>query len=114
MRFDLRDTDRPPAAKRRDPGPVYNGITPATFIIVDNTTDALEFIDYHIGSSWAEWSLWWLMPENELMKCYYALLPIFLPDSTKKVGRRGEVKHTAQLLCGRTRDGGFFDAKVKL
>lgn len=108
MKFSFAETADAATKPVRGNGPVWNGITPPTTAIMDNSTDVLAFIDGLIGTTWAAWSLWYVMPSNG-GSSYYKLLPAMLPNAVRKIDG-----HKAQLLCGRAESGEHYDARVDL
>ena len=107
MQFRFADTTREPEPETEHRGPVYNGRTPGWHIVAADSTQALAFLRGHIGSTWREWQLWYVMPDNH-EPAHYALLPRAMPRYKNKL--KG---HPAQLICGITPDGEY-DARVDL
>lgn len=109
MRFTFDDTTEDARSERREPGETYNGMTPTTSIVVDTSTDALAFIDKHVGQSWSAWSLWYVMPSDGSDEFYYLAAHMSTPAQMKK-----KLGHMAQRICGRSSLGETYDANVTL
>ena len=109
MRFTFDDTTENAHAERRGSGETYNGMTPTTSIVVDNSADALKFIDNHVGQSWSAWSLWYVMPSDGSSEFYHLAAHMSTATQMKK-----KLGHTAQRICGRSNFGETYDANVKL
>lgn len=106
MSFSFHDVDEPINSPRR--GPVFNGMTPRDITTVSTSTEALDVLSQHIGNTWPEWSLAWVMPDDA--EPHYEIAPYMPVGNMKQLKVRGR---PAQLICGRTPDG-IYDARVTL
>jgi hypothetical protein len=109
MRFSFDDTVEAARAEHCGTGETYNGLTPTTSIVVDNSTDAMAFINRHVGQSWPSWSLWYVMPSDGSGEFYHLAAHMSTVAQMKK-----KLGHAAQRICGQSNVGETYDANVKL